>query len=80
MKTIHICMGSSCFARENRENLKVIEEYLRTKGLSESVHIEGSLCMGECSKGPNLSINGNPYHEVHSEDLPAILDKELLQL
>lgn len=80
MKTINICMGSSCFARENRENLRVIEDYLRSKGLDESVRIEGSLCMGECSRGPNLSINGNPYHEVHTEDLPTILDKELLQI
>ncbi|HRY83558.1 MAG TPA: (2Fe-2S) ferredoxin domain-containing protein [Candidatus Cloacimonadota bacterium] len=80
MKTILICMGSSCFARENRENLRVIEEYLRNKGLSESVHIEGSLCMGECSRGPNVTINGTPYHEIHSDELKAILDKELLQL
>lgn len=29
MKKILICMGSSCFARENRENLQVIEEFLR---------------------------------------------------
>ena len=80
MKSILICMGSSCFARENRENLRLIEDYLRIKGLLESVHIEGSLCMGECSRGPNITINGNPYHEVHPEDLEAILDKELLQI
>ncbi len=80
MKSILICMGSSCFARENRENLKVIEEYLRDKGLKDSVHIEGSLCLGECALGPNLIINGRRYHEVHSENLPQILDKELLEL
>jgi len=80
MTTIHICMGSSCFARENRENLRLIEDYLRANGMTDSVHIEGSLCMGECSRGPNITINGNPYYEVHSEDLPSILDKELLQI
>ena len=26
--TITICMGSSCFARGNKRNLKIIEEYL----------------------------------------------------
>ena len=26
--TIVICMGSSCFARGNKRNLKIIEEYL----------------------------------------------------
>lgn len=80
MKRILICMGSSCFARENRENLKVIEEYLRNKGLTDSVHIEGSLCLGECSQGPNLVINDHHYHEVHSDHLPEILDKDLMEI
>jgi NADH:ubiquinone oxidoreductase subunit E len=80
MKSIHICMGSSCFARENRENLRIIEDYLRNKGLSDSVHIEGSLCMGECSRGPNITVNGTAYHEVNCEELISILDKELMQI
>ncbi len=80
MKKILICMGSSCFARENRENLKLIQEFLRNHGISDSVHIEGSLCMGQCAMGPNISINGNEYHEVKSEALPEILRKELLEI
>jgi NADH:ubiquinone oxidoreductase subunit E len=73
-------MGSSCFARENRENLRIIEEFLRNHGISDTVHIQGSLCMGQCHKGPNLSINGTEYHEVKSENLPEILTKELIEL
>jgi len=80
MKKILICMGSSCFARENRENLRIIEEFLRNHGISDSVRIEGSLCMGQCHKGPNISINGNEYHEVKSDTLPEILSKELIEL
>ncbi len=80
MKRILICMGSSCFARENRENLLLIEEYLKSHGLTDSVHIEGSLCIGECSKGPNLVIDGTMYHGVDPEKINEILDKELLAI
>lgn len=80
MKKILICMGSSCFARENRENLRVIEEFLKSHGISDSVHIEGSLCMGQCHQGPNITINGNEYHEVNSEELTGILRKELIEI
>jgi NADH:ubiquinone oxidoreductase subunit E len=80
MKKILICMGSSCFARENRENLRVIEDFLKGHGISDSVHIEGSLCMGNCQQGPNITINSNEYHQVRSEDLPAILQKELIEI
>lgn len=80
MKKILICMGSSCFARENRENLMMIEEFLKNHGLSDSVHIEGSLCMGNCAMGPNITINGTDYHEVSGEVLAQILEKELLEI
>ncbi|MCK9557843.1 MAG: (2Fe-2S) ferredoxin domain-containing protein [Candidatus Cloacimonetes bacterium] len=80
MKKILICMGSSCFARENRDNLRVIEEFLKNHGILDSVHIEGSLCMGQCHRGPNITINGNEYHEVRGEELPEILRKELIEL
>ena len=73
-------MGSSCFARENRENLMVIEDYLKSHGLTDSVHIEGSLCIGECSKGPNLVIDGKMFHGVSPEMINEILDKELLAI
>ena len=80
MKKILICMGSSCFARDNRDNLRIIEDLIRTRGLADSVRIEGSLCLGCCYDGPNIIIGETPYHEVHSEDLPAILEKELIEL
>ncbi len=77
MFTILICMGSSCFARENRENLGIIEDYLRRNHLADQVRIEGSLCMGKCSSGPNLVVNGNHYTAVNAETITSILDKEL---
>ena len=44
--TISICMGSSCFARGNKRNLKLIEEYIA------KYHIDCALtgrgCVGKC--------------------------------
>lgn len=77
MKTIKICMGSSCFARENRENLCLIEDYLNRHKLTDSVRIEGSLCLGRCSEGPNLEVNGTRYTQVLPSQIDAILHKEL---
>ena len=33
MKTIKICMGSSCFARGNDQNLEFIEKYIKENNL-----------------------------------------------
>jgi len=77
MKTITVCMGSSCFARANRDNLAVIEEYIRLHGLEGFVRLEGSLCLGACGEGPNVVIDGTVGHLGRPNDLPALLDEHL---
>ncbi len=77
MKTIKICMGSSCFARANRDNLSLIEEYIKSHGLEGFVRLEGSLCLGNCGDGPNVIIDGKMYHKVLPENIVQLLDEHL---
>ena len=73
---ITICMGSSCFARGNERNLKVIEDYLSSHGLHDEVDVElnGTLCCGKCSLGPNIIIDGQIYNNVNEGVLLDILN------
>jgi NADH:ubiquinone oxidoreductase subunit E len=75
---ITICMGSSCFARGNEENLQTIEKYLKANGLTVEVKLKGSCCEGYCAKGPNLVINGKIYHHVEQGILIDLLNEKLL--
>ena len=34
---ITVCMGSSCFARGNQENLAYIEEYIKEHGIDANI-------------------------------------------
>ena len=40
-RKIVICMGSSCFARGNEENLRVIEDFLKSNNLQTDVLLSG---------------------------------------
>ncbi len=71
MNEIQICMGSSCFARGNKQNLHVVREFLRERGLEARVVVRGGLCHGRCSLGPHLIIDGHAYEQV---DPNACLD------
>jgi NADH:ubiquinone oxidoreductase subunit E len=61
---ITVCMGSSCFARGNGENLEIIENYLTENKLEARVELAGSRCEGLCAEGPNLIVNGRPFQKV----------------
>jgi NADH:ubiquinone oxidoreductase subunit E len=71
---IEVCMGSSCFARGNSENLEIIHVYLQDSKLKASVRLSGRLCHDLCKQGPNLIIGGVLYHGVTAEKLRELLD------
>jgi NADH:ubiquinone oxidoreductase subunit E len=74
MCEIHICLGSSCFSRGNSENLRLIQEYMTSRGLTAQVSIAGHLCEDQCSAGPNLIVNGVMHHSVDAAKIRLLLD------
>ena len=74
MCEIEICLGSSCFARGNAENLKLLREYLAARGIAAAVSTTGHLCRDHCKLGPNLAIDGKLHHGVSAAALKALLD------
>jgi len=72
---IEVCLGSSCFARGNSENLVIINKYVQSHGLDAYVHLTGRLCQDECKQGPNLTIGGECHHNVTTERLRKLLQQ-----
>ena len=65
------CMGSSCFSRGVNKALKMLQAYLKERGLEGRVSIQGTLCQGQCQQGPNITINGKGYRAT---DPGVVLD------
>ena len=77
MIEITLCMGSSCFSRGNAAALQSIEEYMEKKDLSERIILKGEHCMGDCSHGPIISINGKRYTGLHPDGIIDIINHYL---
>jgi NADH:ubiquinone oxidoreductase subunit E len=72
---IVVCLGSSCFARGNSENLAIINQHVKRQGLSASIRLTGKLCQDQCKQGPNLSIGGEIHHGVTAARLRELLQQ-----
>jgi NADH:ubiquinone oxidoreductase subunit E len=72
-----ICLGSSCFSRGNKEVVQFIKDYLRKNHLDDRVVFKGSRCLGHCSNGPNLVIDGKVIEGVTIEKAEKILEEYL---
>ena len=72
---IKICMGSSCYARGNAENLEFIENYIKENNLDAEIEVYGARCENKCEKGPNIIVNGQIYNNVTPEKIIEILKR-----
>ncbi len=77
MNEIVICMGSSCFARGNKQTLAVIKKYLKDRNMEGSIVFKGAHCTGICDQGPVLIINGHKITKLMPEDVGDVLDEYL---
>lgn len=77
MKTITVCMGSSCFSRGNASNAEIIQKFIQQHNLSTTVEVKGCLCEGECKTGPNIRIDDKLFSYVSPEGLNDLLLHEL---
>ena len=70
---IEICMGSSCFSRGNNRNIEVIQQHLAAREGVASGALVGHLCLGHCKSGPNVTIDGQPFHAVDPTAIAGLL-------
>jgi NADH:ubiquinone oxidoreductase subunit E len=57
-----------------------IRDYLKKNHLDDKVIFKGARCMGHCSNGPNLNINGETLEGVTIAKIEGILEKEFGKL
>jgi NADH:ubiquinone oxidoreductase subunit E len=73
-KEVVICLGSSCFARGNKQLVKIVNDYLRDRNLLNDVRFHGERCFGQCSVGPSLKLEGKLIERLDEESVVALLD------
>jgi NADH:ubiquinone oxidoreductase subunit E len=74
-KEVVICLGSSCFARGNKQLVKVVNDYLRDRNLLNEVRFHGQRCFGQCAVGPSLKLDGKIIEKQDEESVIAMLDE-----
>lgn len=58
---ITICIGSSCHLRGSRDVIQILERLIAHYNLKDRVTLKGSFCMGECTGGVCVSVDGRKF-------------------
>lgn len=74
---VELCMGSSCFSRGNSRTLELLETFIKENKYEDLIEVEGHLCLGRCSSGPIIKINGKDYENINPECVIDLIQEEL---
>ncbi|MGI6620027.1 MAG: (2Fe-2S) ferredoxin domain-containing protein [Bacillota bacterium] len=77
MVEIEVCVGSSCFLRGSEEVVKAFQQLIEDKCPGKAV-LKGSFCMGQCTAGVTIKIQGRQFSCVTPEDVPALFEEHIL--
>lgn len=72
---VTLCLGSSCHSRGNRTHVEALREEFAAQ--EAWVEISGSLCLGRCSEGPVVLIDGELIPLGPQDDLAALVRSRL---
>jgi NADH:ubiquinone oxidoreductase subunit E len=60
--TVTICIGSSCHLKGSRDVIRILERLVSLHHLENQVTLQGSFCMGECTKnGVCVKVDDNMF-------------------
>ena len=79
VKSITVCVGSSCHIKGAREVIGQFNELLKKNNLLEKIELKGSFCMERCDKGINWQINDTPVTSNTPEEAVDFFIQEIIK-
>ncbi|HCS95028.1 MAG TPA: hypothetical protein DIV38_04740 [Clostridiales bacterium] len=73
---VEICIGSSCHVKGATSVLNAIRSKVKTYGLEDKVELAGRFCMGKCTEGVCVTVDGQLY-SVSPDSADEFFDKEI---
>ena len=76
MIRVEICIGSSCHVKGATSVLNAIRSKVKTYGLEDKVELTGRFCIGKCTEGVCVTVDGQLY-SVSPDSVDEFFDKEI---
>lgn len=76
MIRVEICIGSSCRVKGATSVLNAIRSKVKTYGLEDKVELAGRFCIGKCTEGVCVTVDGQLY-SVSPDSADEFFDKEI---
>lgn len=77
--TIEVCIGSACHLRGSYDVINGLKKRIVDHALVGEVELKAVFCMGKCSDGVSVRVNGGEVLSVHPEEIDAFFQTHVLK-
>lgn len=61
MVNVTLCMGSACFLKGSKAVADRLMYLVENGGLKDKIDLRGAFCMGKCSEGVSVNVDGEIF-------------------
>ncbi len=78
VKTISICVGSSCHLKGSYDVIKRLQSLIKENGLEDEVEIKAEFCLGNCTKSVSVKVDESGPYSVNMENVDEFFAEIIL--
>lgn len=75
---IYVCVGSSCHLKGSYDIIKKFEQLIKENNLDGKVELKASFCMGHCTDGVAVKIDGEFIDGVSPHNVGEVFKNHVL--
>ena len=72
---VHVCNGTSCHLRGSQKVIDAVEDIAETDESGRKFKVESVTCLGFCSAGPAMEVDGEPHGDITADKAAQVLKK-----
>lgn len=75
---IYVCIGSSCHLRGSYDIIELLKKNIKLNNLEDKIDLKASFCLGKCTSGVTIKVNGEIITGVSKENFDEVFNKYVL--
>lgn len=75
---IKVCVGSSCHLKGSYDVIQKLKSIIEQKHLEDKIELKASFCLGNCSNGVSVEVDGKLLSNVKPENIEQIFNEQVL--
>ena len=75
---VEVCVGSSCHLKGSYDVIQKLQKLIAENNLEDKVTLKASFCLGNCSNGVSMRIDGEVVSNANPENIEDIFKEQIL--